>query len=453
MGGWWRSASLDGWTLSTPTETDGMGEFLGQRTFEFRCPIYGFITLSDWERVIISQPAFQRLRRIGQLAFTNYVYPGAMHTRFEHSLGVMHMATMLYDGIVNRSRELLKSEFGYDEAGFRRYRALVRLAALLHDVGHSPFSHASEEIFPPKDDSVGQKRYTHEEYSTAIIHRCFADVIGDHPTNSNYGFTADDVAALLEGSADTESALFWRDLVTSQMDADRMDYLHRDSYHTGVDYGRFDWRRLVQTVEAVPGVGGGSPTLGVSEGGLHAAEGLILARYFMFTQVYFHKSRVAYDHHLQEALKEILPGNHFPPPTSERLADYLDWDDWRVLGALKSGEGGEHGRRILDRDHYREIWHTPEIPAPDDEKKLKEQREKLGELVAAEIPAEKSWYSTGSSDIPIFTETPRRERKPLSSFSSVASSIKPIRQIRLYVRAKDRDEANRLLGQGENDNG
>ncbi|MCE2452588.1 MAG: HD domain-containing protein [Nitrospinae bacterium] len=426
---------------------------MSQKTFEFRCPIYGFVTLSEWEREIISQPAFQRLRRIGQLAFTNYVYPGAMHTRFEHSLGVMHMATMLYDGIVARSRELLESEFGYNDTGFERYRALARLVALLHDVGHSPFSHPGEEIFSPKDDSVESERYAHEDYSTAIIRHHFKEVINNHPVNDNYRFTADEVAALLEGSADTKSALFWRDLVTSQMDADRMDYLLRDSHHAGVDYGRYDWRRLVQTVEAVPGVRGGSPTLGVSEGGLHAAEGLIIARYFMFTQVYFHKTRVAYDHHLKEALKEILPDGRFPPPTPDLLDEYLDWDDWRVLGALKNGGGGEHGRRILDRDHYREIWHTPEIPGPVDEKKLKLQRDELGNLVAAEIPAEKSWYNTGSSDIPILTENPVRERKPLSYFSSVAKSIKLINQTRLYVKDEDRDEAKRRLRKEGDDNG
>ena len=363
------------------------------------------------------------------------------------------MATMLYDGIVERSRELLESEFGYDEAGFKRYRVLVRLAALLHDVGHSPFSHASEELFPLKDDSIKGEKYTHEEYSTTIIRRDFADVINNHLANNNYGFTTDTVVALIEGSDEAKSSLFWNDLIDSQMDADRMDYLLRDSHHAGVDYGRFDWRRLVQTVEAVPGVDGGSPTLGVSEGGLHAAEGLILARYFMFTQVYFHKTRVAYDHHLMEALKEILPDGHFPPPTRESLDEYLAWDDWRVLGALKNGEGGEHGQRILDRDHYREIWHTPEIQGPDDEDKLKERKEKLGELVAAEIPAENSWYKTGSSDIPVFTETPARERKPLSSFSSVAGSIKPSNQSRLYVKAEDRDEANRRLREMEDDNG
>ena len=89
------------------------------RTFEVRCPVYGFISLNDWEREIISQPAFQRLRRIRQLGWTDYVYPGAMHTRFEHSLGVMHMATLLYEGITERSAELLKST-GYTEKGLDR---------------------------------------------------------------------------------------------------------------------------------------------------------------------------------------------------------------------------------------------------------------------------------------------------------------------------------------------
>src|SRR5258708_5085238 len=106
-----------------------------QDRYEIRCPVHGFIRLNDWEMEIITQMPFQRLRRIRQLAWTDYVYPGAMHSRFEHSLGVMHTATLLYDAIVRNSREVLEAELAYDEAGFRRYRQLVRLAALLHDVG------------------------------------------------------------------------------------------------------------------------------------------------------------------------------------------------------------------------------------------------------------------------------------------------------------------------------
>src|SRR5258707_3017780 len=99
------------------------------QTYEIRCPVHGFIPINDWEKEIINQPAFQRLRRIRQLAWTDMLYPGAMHTRFEHSLGVMHVATQLYDDIVGRSREVLEKELTFNKAGFDRDRILVRLAA------------------------------------------------------------------------------------------------------------------------------------------------------------------------------------------------------------------------------------------------------------------------------------------------------------------------------------
>src|SRR5262249_40907796 len=158
--------------------------------------------------------------------------------------------------------------------------------------------------------------------------------IENHLLNQNYDLHAEKIAALLEGSATAGRALFWRELIDGQMDADRIDYLQRDSLHAGVDYGKFDWLRLVNSVEVVPPPEGRGPGLGVSEGGYHAAEGLVLARYFMFTQVYFHETRMAFDHHLQEALKLILPEGCFPAPTGPGLEDFLKWDDWRVLGKL-----------------------------------------------------------------------------------------------------------------------
>ena len=264
------------------------------RRYEIRCPVHGFISISDWEREIIAHPSFQRLRRIRQLAWTDQVYPGAMHTRFEHSLGVMHLADRLYEAIVERSRDLLKSEMGFNDGGLDRDKKLIRLTALLHDLGHSPFSHAGEDLFPFRQGS--ERRYVHEEYSAAIVRHELKDVIEDHPLNRNEGFRVGDVTSLLEGTAEAGKRLFWREIISGQMDADRMDYLLRDSLHVGVDYGRYDWRRLLNTVEAMivpegePSTNGQGLRLGINEGGVHAAEALILARYFMFTQVYFHKT-------------------------------------------------------------------------------------------------------------------------------------------------------------------
>ncbi|MHB1036178.1 MAG: HD domain-containing protein [Pirellulales bacterium] len=421
------------------------------RQYEIRCPIHGFVALNDWEREIISQAPFQRLRRIRQLAWTDLVYPGAMHTRFEHSLGVMHVATQLYDAIVERSRGLLETELAYNGEGLQRDRALVRLTALLHDVGHAPFSHAAEGLFP--NDPAG-KKYEHEDYSAAVITDKLRNAIEDHPLNQNFGLRAENVAALLHGSAAARRSLFWRELITGQIDADRIDYLLRDSHHAGVDYGRFGWRRLLCTVEAVPvdegpGDEGSGLRLGVAEGGWHAAEALVLARYFMFTQVYFHKTRVAFNHHLFHALAEILPDSKFPCPTGGDLDRYLEWDDWRVLGALAGGGGGEHGRRIAERNHFREAYHTPENPKPKDLRELKRVRTALGALLRAEEHAEKSWYKVGSADIPVASDDKQKTIRPLSDYSSVVASIKPIRKVMLFVDHKDKDAARERIAAAE----
>lgn len=412
------------------------------RTYEVRCPIHGFITLNDWEWNIISQSAFQRLRRIRQLGWTDYIYPGAMHTRFEHSLGVMHTATLLYDAILERSEDILTSELAYDETGFRRSRQLVRLAALVHDVGHAPFSHASEDLFPYRD---GRKKYVHEDYSVAIIRSELRHAIEEHPLNESYGFDADLIAALIEGSTRQKQGVFWRPLIDGQMDADRMDYLLRDSYHAGVQYGKFDLHRLVSTVRPVCYDDGRAPRLGITEGGWHAAEALVLARYFMFTQVYFHKTRVAYDVHLRGALKEMLPGGHFPRPLNGELKEFLKWDDWTVLGLLAQGGGGEHGERLRTRNHFRLVYQTNEAPDEKNLQQLEQIKTKLGPLVAAEESASKSWYKTGPTDIPVVANLDEKTVKPLSYHSSVVKNLETNSQVLLYARREDRPRAKKIV--------
>ena len=270
-------------------------------SIEIRDPIHGFIPLSDWERDIIDHPVFQRLRRIRQLGWTDMVYPSAMHTRFEHSLGVMHVASQMYDRIVDSASTFLGSELDYNSSGLARDKVLVRIASLLHDVGHAPFSHAAEELMPV--NPVSSTRYRHEDYSAALIELLMTDVIDSHPQNENFHISAKEVSDFLVGRVGVIGrSLLWRELISSQLDADRADYLLRDSYHAGVAYGRFDLGRLLTTLNLAFDPESGAPVLGVEEGGVHVAEGLILARYMMFTQVYFQHTRRSYDHHLHGVL-------------------------------------------------------------------------------------------------------------------------------------------------------
>ena len=115
------------------------------KIYETRDIIYGFITYDDWEREIINHPVFQRLRRIKQLSLTDMVYPGANHTRFEHSLGVMHLASLFYDNILEKRKQFLENVLYFNDYGLEKDKRIIRLAALLHDIGHSPFSHAGED--------------------------------------------------------------------------------------------------------------------------------------------------------------------------------------------------------------------------------------------------------------------------------------------------------------------
>jgi HD superfamily phosphohydrolase len=356
----------------------------------------------------------------------------------------MHIAAELYDAVTEKSGDFLKQELGYDDQGIKRDRKLVRLAALLHDVGHAPFSHSSEELLPIKK---GAERFVHEDYSAAIIRNELREAIEGHVLSANAGFKVDDVAALIEGGAGAGRALFWRDLITGQMDADRMDYLIRDSHHIGVHYGIFDLRRLISCVTAIPPDNENPhPRLGIEEGGWHAAEALVLARYFMFTQVYFHKTRVAYDIHLRGAMQSILPNGVFPKPSKGRLKRFLEWDDWRVLGLIASGKAGEHGQRIKDRNHYRNVYHTLEVCTEEETVKLARARATLGKLLVAEENAKKSWYKTGNTDIPVISNVTGRKVQPLSKYSKAIEGMKENNQVLLYVDGESREEAEKLIG-------
>jgi len=426
------------------------------KTYEIRDPIHGFVELNEWERDIVNHSVFQRLRRIRQLALTDMIYPGAMHTRFEHSLGVMHVATRMFDEIVKRRSDFLKSELAFTEGGLEKDRVLVRLSCLLHDVGHAPFSHAADGLMD-KDPATG-KYYKHENYSAAVVSLLMRDVIETHPLNQNYNIKAEDIADFLNGRSTLGRCLLWRNLVTSQLDADRADYLLRDSHHIGVAYGKYDLNRLLVTLTVAVDPETRSPVLAVEEGGVHAAEALILARYMMFTQVYFQHTRRAYDYHSVEAIKRLLAEQQkdsaltnreaFPPPTtSDNIGEYLKWDDWRILGMIHDGLADENGTILIDRKHHRRVFETPEVPDTADLEFAEKVADALHDSISFIDRAESSWYKFEMGDIPILIRPgqPDEMLTTLSRRSTVVNGLKAVSQTRVYVPLEKREEARDIV--------
>lgn len=297
--------------------------------YQFRDPVHGFIEVSDLECKIINTSAFQRLRNIRQLATTYQVYHGAEHTRFGHSLGVMHLVTKTFDSVIKKHKNL----FRYDDEENRIvslwYRQILRLIALTHDMGHAPFSHASEDLF--------EKGFVHEDYTKKIVMETdVADYINNigiefqRQYGIEYKITAELIWMIYNGNVMDEEYImpdfkFLQGFMDSELDCDKMDYLLRDSLYCGVSYGKYDLERFISTLTVYKN--NNKMKLAIEKGGIQAFEEFVLARYFMFIQVYFHKTRRYFDSLLVNCLKEMLDGGKYPVDIQE----YLKWDDVRVL--------------------------------------------------------------------------------------------------------------------------
>ncbi|MCY4241096.1 MAG: HD domain-containing protein [Rhodobacter sp.] len=327
---------------------------------EIRDPIHVFIRLGGDERQVVDSRPFQRLRHIHQLALTHFVYPGATHRRFEHSLGVMELASRAFD-VITRPEHVSDAIRNHikeipDQTKLSYWRTVLRMAALCHDVGHLPFSHAAERELLPEG-------WNHERMTRAIIQ---SDEMREIWKGLTPPLRARDIVKLALGKKEARDLDFtnWEailsEIITGDaFGVDRMDYLLRDSHHAGVAYGRFDHYRLLDTLRILPspqegdGSEPGEPMLGVSEGGLHSAEALMLARYFMYAQVYFHPVRRIYDIHLMDFLREWLPNGRF----STDLDDHLALTDNEVMAALlKEAATCPHASRIVGRQHFKVLY-------------------------------------------------------------------------------------------------
>ncbi len=317
-----------------------------------RDPIHGLVRLERGDFALIDTRPFQRLRQISQLGLTDRVYPGARHSRFEHALGTVEVTTRLLEELRARlglDGLLTPLSLAATEPQFHQLLRTARNVALLHDIGHPPLSHVTEELLPEGGhEQMTRSLLDHEEIANGLkswgdeIHSAVIRVLD--PSDSNL----------------PENLRFIRSLVCGGFGADRMDYLQRDSHFLGVRYGSFDLSRILHTlvpVETEDGV-----RLGIERGGVLAAEGMQWARFSMFTQVYFHRTRRILDLHLIDFLHEVIPDGRYPQDPEE----YLNWDDSTISGLLQRANldhdhvGHINARRIVRREHHRAMGEVVE---------------------------------------------------------------------------------------------
>ncbi len=304
----------------------------------FNDPVYGFITIPDASTLkLIEHPWFQRLRRIRQLGMTDLVYPGAHHSRFHHALGAMHLMGLAIENLRGKGQEISEQEaFG------------ARAAILLHDIGHGPFSHALEKSILP-----GLK---HEELSLRMMHEL----------NRELAFELDLCLKIFTGNYQKQ---FLHQLVSSQLDVDRLDYLNRDSFYTGVTEGTVGFDRIIKMMDVIDG------QLVIEEKGIYSVEKFILARRFMYWQVYLHKTVISAENMLVNLLKRarVLTAQGQQVPASRNLKYFLrkglDWtpeagdmetleayaglDDYDIFASAK--EWLNHSDKILSELSHRLI--------------------------------------------------------------------------------------------------
>jgi hypothetical protein len=322
---------------------------------EVRDPLHGAIAVSGDEIALIDQPAFQRLRHVRQLGFSELSFPGATHTRYLHSLGTMELATRAFD--------TLFSTWSFaDPSQAARLRQIVRLAALLHDLGHAPLSHATEFAMPLVSElglerlgrpvETPDRRATHEDYTVLLL----LDSAFTAALEQRHDFGAAAVAGLIDPALEVDPALY-RDggldfrpvlsqIISSELDADRMDYLMRDGYFTGVKYGQFDLDWLLSNLRLLPV--DGRVNLALDARAIYTFDHFLLARYHMFLMVYFHHRSVAYEQLLRGFLEDGGDGYAIPADPDR----YTTFDDAHLYSVLRRSEH-PRAQRIVQRRGYR----------------------------------------------------------------------------------------------------
>lgn len=423
---------------------------------EVRDPIHGAIQVSRDELVVLDHPFVQRLRNIRQTGFSHLPFPGATHSRYAHCLGAMHLAGQAFDKVF--------AGWSFTTPAVReRYRAIVRVAALCHDLGHAPFSHCTEFAMP---DLAGlglrwyapteARRATHEDYTIAILeHTSLAALI-----QACFPFTSRHVAALVSSEVTVDDAFFvdqgldhrrvLSQIISSELDVDRLDYLRRDSYYSGARYGQIDADWILGNLGAH--VDGREVTLALDARAIYAFDHYMIARHHMFLMVYFHHKSVVYE----EMLKRYVASSDAAFAIPADLDAYLHLDDIALEFHLRQ-VSNTWARRIVENRPYKRVV---ERHGPPDAVDLSRERDQLfqagiGVIHAASTGRLSRYTAPGQkrSKAPAICVLERMPGQPvervttLEDASDVFSRYADARRIaRLYVAPEEVGAAREVLG-------
>ena len=409
---------------------------------EIKDPIHGYVYVTEAEKKLIDSFPVQRLHRLRQLAGAEYVYPGANHTRFEHSIGVMHLAGRLAE------TSYLSQYLSEDDV------KKVRIAALLHDVGHGPFSHVFEHLL------VKFLNKTHEDLNIWIVQKSeLKDALSD------LGYDPNELAKLSVGLLHKPRRAFMDQIIRSAVDVDKLDFVVRDTYHTGAEYGYVDVFRIIHMLDVL------DENLAVDLGALSALESLILARIESFKSIYFHRvgraAQIMLVAAMEEAKDELGLVNFQSPEEYLALNDYTMWTMLKNCKKSKAIIEKLERRKLLkcayDQTFYvkdktvSSIFSVEEIRNQIRDKIASEAGVKP-QSVVIDVPTLPSVPYRHSAllepmEIPVFHRTRDGEKIPqrLSDISGIFDVLKGfINIIRVYSEEKHREKvgaaAAKLLG-------